>query len=923
MKNEEIVELLRKLDDPSQSVRRKARKQLCLIGKSAVPLLTEFLKNKSKPDHARQSVVFTLRDIESHEVVPVLAEVIKDKDESVSVRQSALQALGNIGSSEVLSVLIEASRDQNQSVRESAITALGSTRLSGAVPILIKIVKDKGEVKSIRQSAVSALSHLDSPQIVPILSDVLKDRSESDSLRQSVVPALRNLDASTAIPILFAILKDRSESDSLRTNTVSELRNLDAPRVIPELIKVLKDKSEVESIRQSAVSALSHLDSAQIVPILSDVLKDRSENDSLRANIVSELRNLDAPRVIPELIKVLKDKAENDSLRQEIASALGDIDFPEVVPPLLHILKDKVESESLRERVATVLSDVDSHEVVPSLVKVLKDKSEEESLRQTIASALWNIDRPEIVPLMIEMLRDKATNEYLRHIILSGLEYADYTSHVYSPEVAHEVIRIFKGIGENLTLREKAASVLNVIDYPELVVPALIEALENKNQSLRESAASALSYIGVDDWEAEYPEAITALVEVVKNDNESVRQLAAASLSQILSLGEVFSNSSPEVIDTFLLEKMGSPEAAELFVQGLEEYNITRQRSMEVIRARSQELEKFPVEIYGITEDKSEIFIDMLERAHFIIDSRWIQKYRFRFANGESVEKTKEALLGDFKEKCRDFESLQRIAMQGTENCYNIAQQIMREAWIARRYTLPQCENKVLIKHPGLGCIFVDEHINPPVDSPWIRAARLHSPTFRIDFTCFAEDLAELPYPRQGTIGLRCAIVMEPPNQVEFVMELAVDTLTRDFLFLICATINRDFWVGEMYGYEKHTKYENVGDRKDQKFTKIKRITYIPRKQISLNLPKRETEIKQRLEVDIAPYMVCGHLRQLPYGWQASSRAKQNAKEFGFDNFPDGFTFVVPYQKGKESQLQTFRSKSALQLLLGASDLSI
>lgn len=271
-----------------------------------------------------------------------------------------------------------------------------------------------------------------------------------------------------------------------------------------------------------------------------------------------------------------------------------------------------------------------------------------------------------------------------------------------------------------------------------------------------------------------------------------------------------------------------------------------------------------PIRIYGITKAGSEILLDTFRgkgKGCSILDSRRILRYRFQFASGESIERTKDDLLKQLAGKYSVFEPLHSVARL-QNNCYDTARQIMIEAWMARMYTVPQCENKVLINAPGLGCVFVDEQIDPPGGSPWIKAACLNSsPTFRINCTCFAEDSDGLSPSGQGPLRLTCAVVMKPPDGVEFVMELAVDDSARDFLFLVCAAITRDFWVGEMYNYEKRTYI-----RKTQKFVETKQVTYLPRKRISFATPKSETETRRVLAVDIAPYMVCGHLRQLPYG---------------------------------------------------------
>ena len=94
------------------------------------------------------------------------------------------------------------------------------------------------------------------------------------------------------------------------------------------------------------------------------------------------------PEAVPVLIAALADRSEK--VRHVAADALGQIGDPRAVPPLAAALKD--EAEEVRSEAADALGRLDDRTAVPALIEALGDG--EPSVRRAAAGALGNLSRP-------------------------------------------------------------------------------------------------------------------------------------------------------------------------------------------------------------------------------------------------------------------------------------------------------------------------------------------------------------------------------------------------------------------------------------------------------------------------------------------------------------------------------------------------
>ncbi|PIQ84201.1 MAG: hypothetical protein COV75_03470 [Candidatus Omnitrophica bacterium CG11_big_fil_rev_8_21_14_0_20_63_9] len=146
--------------------------ELAKIGRSAVPLLIEILKNSPC-----SVAVEALGEIGDKRAVEVLIAELRSSSINVfrDYNIAAAKALGKIGDKRAIPALIEASKDGNGALRRSAVESLGKIGDQQAVPMLIEALEDHSE--DIRRSAVDALVRIKEPA-VPALITVLREGDE-------------------------------------------------------------------------------------------------------------------------------------------------------------------------------------------------------------------------------------------------------------------------------------------------------------------------------------------------------------------------------------------------------------------------------------------------------------------------------------------------------------------------------------------------------------------------------------------------------------------------------------------------------------------------------------------------------------------------------------------------------------------------
>lgn len=198
-KDIEIVDVAKVIAETFET--KKLIEALAMQGKSAIPSLIKYLKDKNP--NVRKSTARALGKIKDKSAIPALIEALKD--ENARVRNSAAYALETIGDESVIPALIEALKDEDAGVLAQALVAMPN---KSAVPTLLELLENRDQW--VRLLAARALGKIGDKSSVPALIKVLKD--EDSDVRGHAIWALREIGDPRAIPALEEALKTEKDA---------------------------------------------------------------------------------------------------------------------------------------------------------------------------------------------------------------------------------------------------------------------------------------------------------------------------------------------------------------------------------------------------------------------------------------------------------------------------------------------------------------------------------------------------------------------------------------------------------------------------------------------------------------------------------------------------------------------------------------
>ena len=339
-----VLELIERLKDEDEDVRRNAAEALVKIGEPAVEPLIKVLKDKNAK--VRGDAAYALGRIGDKRAVDALIEVLRNEDDDALVRLSAAEALIRIGEPAV-EPLIEALKDEDEDARSFAADALGEIGDRRAVDALVKILKDGSA--EVRESAACALGKIGDEKALPHL-ELIWEKEESKEVKVWVAYALfRIAKKEGTFEFLLDVLKDRDRE--VRWQAVLALGGTGDKRAVEPLMGVLKDIGEDMLVRGSAANALVEIGEPAVRPLIKAL---RDEDVEVRWNAAAALGKIGDRRAVKPLIKALKD--DDIIVRLFAAGALGDIGDERAVESLIEELKD--EGEDVRRNAAEALEKI-------------------------------------------------------------------------------------------------------------------------------------------------------------------------------------------------------------------------------------------------------------------------------------------------------------------------------------------------------------------------------------------------------------------------------------------------------------------------------------------------------------------------------------------------------------------------------------
>ncbi len=312
------------------------------------------------------------------------------------------------------------------------------------------------------------------------------------------------------------------------------------------LLKLMNSlKSDEDHLRYAALESLEKMSKEKqkaLIPVLVDAMRD--DDKDKRGRVSVGLREI-GPIAVPALIHALAH--EDHRIRAGAADALGMISgqYNTKVPtsPLISLLKDK--SASVRGEAAIALGTIRDSTAIPSLIDLVK-KEEDWNVRTAAVDALreFGPKAKAAVPVLIEVIRNYDREEQLRDHSQSALLLLGTSGNLglgpqaalalasIGPDSVPYLIDVLKSKKEKTGARLDAGLALKTmgsnIGENKIVVPVMLELLNDSEEDLRAIAISVLGNIGPKAKNAFRP-----LLRSLTDQSPTNRACAAGALYRI------------------------------------------------------------------------------------------------------------------------------------------------------------------------------------------------------------------------------------------------------------------------------------------------------------------------------------------------------------------------------------------------------
>ena len=498
-------------------------------------------------------------------IIPALVNTVLN-DSDYDVRSESAEVLGLYHAqlapfgSTVIPALVTASKDSTSwigsyNVRDNALHALGACVAhdpNTVIPALVTALKDSNEF--VRGAAHMALKEcLEHDLSIVILALVAAQKNNLSNLETCLVRDLvmraqgvyEEHDPSTIIFVLLTALKSDYyvEWAALR----KYMEHHDPSTVIPALLIALRYSNESFAVRKSAVKALevyhAHVGSFfnMVISALVSSLEDiESVVRAAAAQALRKYAEYDSSTVVPALMIAFQDNESN--VRSNAAQALGAwvVHDPRVVISTFLIALKNFDSwrssPVIRKTAAQALGACVAHDpstVIRALLIALEDSDWD--VRKTVVQALGACvahDSITVIRALLTALKD--SDRYVRKTVVQVLVMCvvhDSSTKQIGEHVGQDLNTIkfilflsYYDSGEDFVIRQAADKILEVCvgQNPNVIIPLLLTALQDKDKRLRCAAAKNLKH-GV---EHDPHTIISALLNTLKDNDSDVREHA-------------------------------------------------------------------------------------------------------------------------------------------------------------------------------------------------------------------------------------------------------------------------------------------------------------------------------------------------------------------------------------------------------------
>jgi HEAT repeat protein len=384
------------------------------------------------------------------------------RDKNAAKRQFAVLSLEKLcpDPEAALPALNDAARDPDTTLRVVALRL--RRRLDGkngpAVEGLTDLLKDAG----VRYAAMGALGRMgaDAKAAAPALAELVKGADRNARLVAAGTLERIGPEAKAAVPALVELLKEKDSVVRLRA-TAALLRVGAEPKdVVPGLADAVRDLSVLTELRNAEALRRYGNEAEPLRPALRDLLGHADVFTRLAAaELLWQLDPAEKDAAVPVLLEALTNPAPAARLGAAAALCRVDPDNPRGPAALTAALADP--DPFVRQEAARAVGRVgpDAKALLPALSAILED--EEAPTRVTAAFAVWKVGQK----------ADKATAACVACLKASPCA----------------------------TFRAQAALVLGEIG-PDAkdAVPALRDALKDRNRGVRVAAAEALRKVDAE-----------------------------------------------------------------------------------------------------------------------------------------------------------------------------------------------------------------------------------------------------------------------------------------------------------------------------------------------------------------------------------------------------------------------------------------
>jgi len=448
--------------------------------------------------------------------VAALVEQLASDD--AAVRTAAADALGGLGAGagEAVPALVDLLEHEDASTRASAARALGGIgpAAAEASPALVRRLAD--DEAPVRAYAAFALGRIgDSSQ--PVIEGLIARAVDTDeAVRRSVFAAVRRLDAPAEV-VLPLMVQTLEKSDPAAVVPALATLAEAGEAAVPSLCRALahEDASYWACVVLTDIGPLAK----EAVQPLAGVLAHK--DPEVRAQALSALAAIGPPSgaVLGEIVQALESD-KYGAVQYAAAHALGKIGDKSAIAALKQALNTNDEFLRVVAAWALIQLEDEDEQAVSKWAEVMLEglRSQDPHVRGAAARAV--VESRPLPDSFVAKLGDSLDDvppDCLAQVV-EGI----------AAQGKGALPRVIRALGVP-TLRPYAIQVVRRLG-PEAAaaVPALIEALQDKDPSIVKEAEFALGAIG-----PEASAATDALIQALTNDDEQVRFTACYALGQI------------------------------------------------------------------------------------------------------------------------------------------------------------------------------------------------------------------------------------------------------------------------------------------------------------------------------------------------------------------------------------------------------